>query len=818
MFNEYLVQLADKLDASGHTDVANIVDDVIRHESLNKVAQYVGAIGYVLKQNRAMQNCIRKKRVSSKGPMQEVILGCLREYQDSQDYNDTEWTSKYAEVVKAKPDLFDAAHIELLAQIAEANDMEHHVARVRQLCDSLEKNAIEDGTIEPVLDNLDILGEIIAKEVGAESRLPFKEAAPASPRSWWQRLFRPTDSWWRDTTRGRNDDARLEMDQVLENLMEITSVAQTIRLQVSQLKHQILSTSSPVTDEMKQLVNDLNPDNWRNSLQVLMRLENNMGQLPFDAANYIRNIHQQMDGVYQRLQSIQGLMKNLRQRDAILGWQGDQLASPTEEFEALDAVITRLYSDPLNEEYLYYARRMHSRLDERLKGKKVNTGVREWYIMLRNRGWTHQQIIDQIAQQMGVTSDEVNQLLSDNFRLFPDIANPTNQSHSPGADEGTMDEVANPTPTEPAPTPSLEQEQGKATLTPEQINNDILPFMLSEELVQGGTPQEKAQTLLRMISLMPPSPDWDQIKQALSEIKDGLRQAPISGAPEMPPSDAQDEPQANDPWEALWNTDDPATETSPTEESNPPAGESQEAPVAPETPEQDETDSAIQALVERAKTTPLARKAKIQTPEDLQKWLSDADPAYVDRFISDADHFTQSLGDAEQAVRKLMGADEYARKRGGYNVDYSSINNVIIDAIKETAPALSVLDKRGIRDAIRQMNPKQRTKLVGVANQIGAKRGIPDIEESLDKLMPSEDSIESFEQGVNENDYGEFGRDIGPSQMPKQQSTLSVLLKLADHCDSVNRNVADLLDKYIEEHLDDSFPDFPEFSTVVREN
>lgn len=67
--SEYLANLADRLDRDGKIKSANAVDNLLQNGSLEKVAQYVGAIGYVLKQERAMANCIRQKRVSSSGPM-----------------------------------------------------------------------------------------------------------------------------------------------------------------------------------------------------------------------------------------------------------------------------------------------------------------------------------------------------------------------------------------------------------------------------------------------------------------------------------------------------------------------------------------------------------------------------------------------------------------------------------------------------------------------------------------------------------------------------------------------------------------------------
>ncbi|NMC63303.1 MAG: hypothetical protein GYA55_09060, partial [SAR324 cluster bacterium] len=324
--SDYLVQLADKLDREDKKEAADAVDKIIRTASLEKIAQYVGVIGYVLKQNRAMANCIRKKRVSSKGPMQEVVLSCLKEYQDGQDYNDTDWTSKYAKVIETRPDLFSDAHICLLAQIGETNNIPEHLKNVKEA-----QAIVQDKYIQSIIDNFEQLGEIFRKEARGDSRLPFKVAAPPSPRSWWQRFLRPTDSWFRSTTRGRNDDARAEMDRILEKLMEITYVGQQLRLQISRLKHEMTSTRSAIDPTVQQTIMDLDPDNWKDVTQLLATIENNLVHLPFDSATYVRDIHEKMNNIYDHLNEIQGLMKNLRQRDAVMGWENDPLPSPTDE-------------------------------------------------------------------------------------------------------------------------------------------------------------------------------------------------------------------------------------------------------------------------------------------------------------------------------------------------------------------------------------------------------------------------------------------------------------------------------------------------------
>jgi len=46
---DHLIELADQLDKTGQTSCADAVDNLIKTAFLEKVAQYVRVIGYVLK-------------------------------------------------------------------------------------------------------------------------------------------------------------------------------------------------------------------------------------------------------------------------------------------------------------------------------------------------------------------------------------------------------------------------------------------------------------------------------------------------------------------------------------------------------------------------------------------------------------------------------------------------------------------------------------------------------------------------------------------------------------------------------------------------
>jgi len=163
--NNHLIKLADNLDKNQKSASADAVDNLIKQNSLNKVAQYVGAIGYVLKQERAMSNCIRRKRVANSGSMQEVVLGCLKEYQDGQDYHDTEWTSKYAQLVKKLPDKFSDIHVNFLHKIADQNNMSQHIYNIESTADSLKKDGVNDDYINNILSHVYELEFILSKDL-----------------------------------------------------------------------------------------------------------------------------------------------------------------------------------------------------------------------------------------------------------------------------------------------------------------------------------------------------------------------------------------------------------------------------------------------------------------------------------------------------------------------------------------------------------------------------------------------------------------------------------------------------------------------------
>jgi len=238
---EHLLDLSDKLDQKEKRKSADAVDGLIKSASLTKLAQYVGVIGYVLKQNRAMGNCIRKKRASSNIAMQDIVLSCLKEYQDGQQFNDTNWTSKYAQVIQDTPSAFDTVHLRMLAELGHSWDIKNHVDKVEKVAAMLETENAADPVIKQILSHIGSLGEILSKEA---SHVNFKVAAPKSKRSRWSRFWSPSQTSWnplswsgRARTRGDDQEAMLEMDAVLNSIREISSTSQQAKTTMLRLKN-----------------------------------------------------------------------------------------------------------------------------------------------------------------------------------------------------------------------------------------------------------------------------------------------------------------------------------------------------------------------------------------------------------------------------------------------------------------------------------------------------------------------------------------------------------------------------------------------------
>jgi hypothetical protein len=158
--NQTLVKAANKLDELGLFHKADTIDKIVKKASLEKVSQYVGVIGYVLKQERCMQNCIRRKRTEKKGSMQEIVLDCLKEYQDGQDYHNTEWTEKYATLLKNYPNNLQKVSKLFIEELYKINNIDTHLENLRIANSIIEKSGLDNSEISNLIEDVQTLQDI----------------------------------------------------------------------------------------------------------------------------------------------------------------------------------------------------------------------------------------------------------------------------------------------------------------------------------------------------------------------------------------------------------------------------------------------------------------------------------------------------------------------------------------------------------------------------------------------------------------------------------------------------------------------------------
>lgn len=412
----HLLQLSDDFDKKGKIVCADAVDSLIKSASVQKVAQYVGVIGYVLKQNRAMSNCIRRKKADSR-PMQEVILECLKEYQDGQNYNNTEWASKYAQVITSNPTLIETSHVDFLKSIAAENDISTHIANIRNSAKVLQVNNETDSMLTDILAHFDQLASLI-KEGSSENF--FKEAAPN--RSRWSRFWNPTERSWSNPVswlsfnveRGVDKQTQFEMSEVLKNIENIKYNVQRMKTGISRIKSEVGSytsgsrkqlgpnqESNQIVRLMVSKINNLDLDDWHKTTVALEQLRHLIGNRAFRnvhnaeifqrSKQMITDISTAMTSIYDSISTTQELMRELRQRATIVGReQGLQGAggernpyamhSPAEEYASLDRVLNQLYRNPFDDKAIWYAEKLHGRLDDKLRyiQRPEDQEISEW--------------------------------------------------------------------------------------------------------------------------------------------------------------------------------------------------------------------------------------------------------------------------------------------------------------------------------------------------------------------------------------------------------------------------------------------------------
>lgn len=364
----HLVELSDSLDKAGKTQCSDVVDGLIKNQSITKIAQYVGVIGYVLKQSRAMEQCIRKKRVANSGSMQEVVLDCLKEYQDGQNYNNNDWTAKYAQVIEDSPENFESSHTDMLKVIAEENDLSDHIEKVKEAGKILKENEIEDSLFKAVLADLDQLDKLFKE--GDVGQRPFKLAAPRSQRGFWSRLWSPSGS-----RRGVQKDTELEMDNILEGISTIAQSSQQIRSSISAIQYQASSLGG--YPDISAAINNLSSRDWNRTLQAVQSLQTAVSSAPpdtnlFQLRDLAYSISNNVSNVYNQIERMQRNMFNLRQRESVKGRTYGRSAA--EEFGHLEMALERLMRNPLDERSLFYSQKLHGRLEDALNMRSTNMG------------------------------------------------------------------------------------------------------------------------------------------------------------------------------------------------------------------------------------------------------------------------------------------------------------------------------------------------------------------------------------------------------------------------------------------------------------
>ncbi len=395
----HLVELSNSLDKEGKKVCADAVDSLIQNGSVVKIAQYVGVIGYVLKQNRAMANCVRRKRVASDASMQDVVLSCLKEYQDGQDYNDKEWTSKYAQVLQHDPSLFKQAHLVFLAEWGKESDIEGHITNLEKAAGLLQEHEANDEMISKMLSHIKSYGDVLQEET---SNINFKVAAP---RGWWSRLWQNINPWskkWRE--RGEDKQTVSEMNNILKRIIEVGDTTKQMQNSIQQLKSRFGSLADVIpqgpSHEILSRINGLSTGDWNNLSSSIHQLQYLLQSTPptspqeqnmiYTAHGFVGELSENVNVINDSMRDIQINMNLLRQRSPIRGRyskyteEGDidprAITSPSEEFGVLDRVLSRLYTNPFDQEAYFYAQRMHARLEDKLRyiESEPDEGVENW--------------------------------------------------------------------------------------------------------------------------------------------------------------------------------------------------------------------------------------------------------------------------------------------------------------------------------------------------------------------------------------------------------------------------------------------------------
>ena len=230
--NEYLIKLANTCDSLGFTPIADNIDNLIKDKSFIKVAQYVGVSGYMQKLTRSIQNCQRIKGSESNRPRQEIVMECLSEFQDGQNYNDEKWIGKYASQNEKqyidnlfKEGVKQGLSIESISKyfiqkIAQENNIDEEIEKINKLWESIEKSSLDKNA------EFEGMGYLLKKvaQLG---------------------LWQGTKNLWRKMRGGEEQQISGNLAEIQKNLQLITQKVSTL-LPIAQQVGKILKIN-PIT-------------------------------------------------------------------------------------------------------------------------------------------------------------------------------------------------------------------------------------------------------------------------------------------------------------------------------------------------------------------------------------------------------------------------------------------------------------------------------------------------------------------------------------------------------------------------------------------
>lgn len=190
------------------------------------------------------------------------------------------------------------------------------------------------------------------------------------------------------------------MSSVLESIRNITHLSQQMKTSINRLKNQVAGYLSgshadlgPESEDIGNVgtivnkINRLDTNDWNANLLALQQLRylltdktirNPYNIKHIDLANQlIGQLDSNVDTIYGEIDKIQNTMNSLRQKTAVRGRDTGLtekgtvnpfgMSSPAEEFGVLEQVLSKIYQNPFDEEAQFYAQKMHSRLEDRLR-------------------------------------------------------------------------------------------------------------------------------------------------------------------------------------------------------------------------------------------------------------------------------------------------------------------------------------------------------------------------------------------------------------------------------------------------------------------